>query len=320
MKISILFIASLFCMGISAQEKNTLLPSIWAWEIQANQRKIYILGELHHFQFKKESNEIISHSFGREIYDASEEVWIEKQQEIINQQPDSQKLSNQLKPETWGLVKAGFKRATDSMRHLESKQKEALLAFYIENIDGQDPVNAFSNLIRFENAGIKPNRPVTRFFPGLSTTLKIEELSSSKQKLKSIEGAQSIADAWWKECNERHLAEILINSALKRQAKDFDYTDRAFDSMQSNFFNDANNVDIFVSDEINDTPVDKLLIRCTSIPRTKNWMPKIIDTLNTKGLPVTFLVGISHIGGAQGILSSLKKEGYTGIKRIYKIN
>ncbi len=43
--------------------------------------------------------------------------------------------------------------------------------------------------------------------------------------------------------------------------------------------------------------------------RNKKWIPRIVTLINEK--PIFFAVGAGHLGGQMGILTLLKKEGYT---------
>jgi uncharacterized protein YbaP (TraB family) len=320
MKLLIQSILILFSTSVFAQEIKSEIPSVWAWEIKTSARTVYILGELHDFYLPEKSIDTISHKLGKEIYEISDIVWVEQQQKLSKQIEDKFKLSNQVEASTWENIKKGFKNATDSMKQLEEKQRNDLLNFYVENIDIQDPINASSNLVRFANAKITPNKPILRFFSGFGNTIKQEEQATSKRKLSPIENDQALATAWWNTCNDKAKAEILIQDALKAQLKNYNFINNSSVALQANFIKNENDVDSFASERMNDTDVTKIIMECVSIPRTKNWMPKIIEALSTKGPAITFLVGIGHVGGEQGILALLKKNGHTTIKRIYSLH
>lgn len=317
-KVTTIFI-TLLCNQSIAQtnfEKN----SVWAWEINSINRKVLILGELHQFVFEKNSEIRISHELGRKIYDISAEVWVETRQALPVEASNLQKLSNQLKPETWEKVKSGFKRATESMKHWEIQARNNLLNLYIENLDRQDPFNAYANLFRFADAGIRINKINYKVVQGLNSTLTNHEKTIiTNSKLISLEGPQAIAEAWWNNCNNKEKAETLIVEALKWQNHDYDFSKDSEHIVQSIFLQDGGNADAFESDLVNNTHSDIIISECISVPRTKNWMPKILESLSTKGPPVTYLVGIGHVGGKEGILSLLRQKGYSDMKRIYNI-
>jgi uncharacterized protein len=63
-----------------------------------------------------------------------------------------------------------------------------------------------------------------------------------------------------------------------------------------------------------------LLKKCNINPRNRKWLPKIIKALSTDGPQVTFIVGIGHIGGDEGLINLLKKQGFNKIKRIYSVD
>jgi uncharacterized protein YbaP (TraB family) len=319
MKKIFILICLFFLIGFAKAENNLIKQSVWAWEVNSKFRKIYILGELHQFTIKKDLAIVISHDLGGMIYDLSAETWIESQQTLQTNVPISQKLSSQLKSETWEKVKKGFKRATDSMSHWELHERNNLLKQYINNLDQQDPFNAYTNLFRFADAGKNSQRIDRNIIQGLNTTLSNHEKSSGNLKLKIIENTQSIADTWWQNCNDKNKAEILITEALKWQNRDYNFDNDSDVLTQLIFLKDENNIDIFNSDFVNTTSSDKIISECILIPRTKNWMPKILDSLSTEGPPIAYLIGIGHIGGKEGILSLLQEKGYSDMKRIYSI-
>jgi uncharacterized protein YbaP (TraB family) len=316
----LILVIALFSASISAQQKSLLLPSVWAWEIKNNNRTLYILGELHGFTFQGKNDIILSHDLGRKIYEISDVVWIEQQQELVDKNIDDFKLSNQIEASTWERIKTGFRRAIDSMIQLNEKQRTDLLTFYIENIDAQDPATASVSLTNFANAKITANKPIFKYYMGFGNTLKKEEKNHSKRKLAYLESTQSIATSWWTNCNDKNKAETLIQDALKMQMKDYDFENKITNALQESFIKNENDANVFSDGLVDESNVYKIIMQCINEPRTKNWMPKIIEALSTKGPPITYLVGISHIGGKQGILALLKKEGFTGIKRIYDLN
>lgn len=319
MKIILLLILLFLIINTAKAENNLIKQSVWAWEVNSKVRKIYILGELHQFSIENDSTIQISHDLGGKIYDISDQTWIETRQTLPVKSVTAQKLSNQLTPETWEKVKNGFKQATDSMIHWELHERDSLLKQYVDNLDQQDPFNAFANLSRFANAGKNNRRINIKTIQGLNNTLSIHEKTSRNFKLKQIENTQSIANAWWQNCNDKNKAEVLITEALKWQNKDYNFSNDSDVITQFIFLKDENNADIFNSDFVNTTSSDKIISECVLTPRTKNWMPRIIEALYTEGPPITYLVGISHVGGEQGILALLKKEGFTSIKRIHTI-
>lgn len=316
-KIILVFV--LFSASIFAKQKSVFFPSVWAWEIKNNNRTIYILGELHGFVFESKNDIHLSHDLGRKIYEISDAVWIEQQQKLVDKTIDEFKLSNQIEATTWEQVKTGFRRATDSMMQLNEKQRIDLLDFYIKNIDSQDPATASVSLTNFANAKITSNKPIFKYYMGFSNTLKQEEKNYPKQKLAFLENSQSIATSWWSNCNDKNKAEILIQDALKMQMKDYNFENKITNALQESFIKNENDANVFSDNLVDESNIYKIIMQCINVPRTKNWMPKIIEALSTEGPPITYLVGISHVGGEQGILALLQKEGFNSIKRIYEL-
>ena len=172
MKIILLLILLFLIINTAKAENNLIKQSVWAWEVNSKVRKIYILGELHQFSIENDSTIQISHDLGGKIYDISDQTWIETRQTLPVKSVTAQKLSNQLTPETWEKVKNGFKQATDSMIHWELHERDSLLKQYVDNLDQQDPFNAFANLSRFANAGKNNRRINIKTIQGLNNTLR----------------------------------------------------------------------------------------------------------------------------------------------------
>ena len=62
-----------------------------------------------------------------------------------------------------------------------------------------------------------------------------------------------------------------------------------------------------------------MIFKCFTTPRNYAWLPKVLIALEDQGTPVTFLVGLSHLWGKDGLVSLLNKNGYKDIRRVYSV-
>ena len=315
--ILIISISVIYSTSISAESDE--MPSVWAWEINTKNRKIYILGELHYFIQQKSNVLNISHNFGDKILSKSSEVWIEELQVPPKSESGERNLSKQISTIIWNSIRDGFKRATDNMKNLDSEAKDNLLKSYITDLDRQDPITASLSLENFANANMLRPKSNYIYLPGLKYSSLNKNDNIFNNKIKKLESAQSSYESWWNNCNSKEMAEILIKNAVAKQDEKKILFNEIDLLVQDIFFRKDANVNLFIDTLMNDE-IEKIHLECIGIPRTKLWIPTIIDKLSTKGEPITVLVGISHIGGENGLLTLLKKNGFTDIKRIYVID
>lgn len=306
------------CSTLIHAESDTR-PSVWAWEVNSQNRKIYLLGEIHYFVFHENSVPKISYNLGEKILDKSSEIWIEEQQSLPKSDNGQRNLSYQVSSTTWNLIKTGFRNAINSMRNLETQERDELYKTYITRLDWQDPLAASQSLTIFANANITRSKPNYVYIPGLKYFILEKNNNLFNQKIKKLETTQAGYEAWWNNCNSKEKAETIINNALAKQDKKYDFSINQNLIYQSIFFKTDENINSFVNATMSNE-IEKIYMDCVGIPRSKLWMPSIVEKLSTTGAPITFLVGIGHIGGENGLLSLLKKHGFTDIKRIYSVD
>jgi TraB/PrgY/gumN family len=315
-QIALLALFLLIFTSVKAENNNISSPSTWAWEIKSKVRTIYLVGELHFFAIPPEKS--INHKLGADIYSRVDQVWTEVQQISPKYVPESEKLSAQVSLETWDKVKAGFAKATSSMPFLSQIDKEIILSKYINELNDSDPVTAYANLTNFVSY-IKLNKKLTIPHVGFMTALKLYEKNSIKKKILPIESDDALRTSWWENCNSKEKADILIKVAILKQDNEYIFENDIGDKIQDEFLNHFGNEEKILNLHLNFTE-GPIFIECAIKPRNLVWLPHFKRVLTTEGLPVAFIVGLGHVGGKDGLLSLLKKEGYTNIKRIYTID
>jgi hypothetical protein len=157
-----------------------------------------------------------------------------------------------------------------------------------------------------------------RSYRGFSGMLNTSPYSLTSYKQIWIESETSVADAWYKYCDTSENANVLIESSLPYLKFPYFYESDLYAKSQNFFTSSHSNIDDFA--RVGEAfPEYKIINDCVIIPRNLLWLPHFIKTLDTSGPPIAYLVGIGHIGGDQGLLSLLRKQGYADIKRIYSL-
>ena len=142
---------------------------------------------------------------------------------------------------------------------------------------------------------------------------KIFQLISQKKILNKTEKLEEdivFDEIWHDNCDSSEIANRYIESALN-----FNYfwKRKLYFDLQNIFWNEKSNQEDVFNYWKNNYPETELSLKCNIIPRTKLWMEKIFQELETEGKPVGVFVGIAHVAGDEGIISIIEN------KNVYKI-
>ena len=314
----IIFFITLFLFLITSHAHNHTqkVPAIWAWKISSEKRTIYLLGELHSFSRLK--NKIIDYQLGNDIYLLSNEIWTEFDGTIDGEKNPSNPLSTLLSPSTWSRLKKEIRESINKLSAKKGEKTDQFIENFIQKISQSDAYNAYFSIGVLVSATLNVNNP--DFYPqlGFGNNLKKEKKLRFEKNHFQIESSTTATDAWTKHCSSKDKAEDLINAALDDlDAAKTEYSNVS-SKIQDAFLRSGTTLDEFINVYLGTTD-GKILHECNITPRNYEWLPKLKQRLETKGEPITFLVGIGHIGGSEGLISLLRKEGYTDIKRIYSV-
>lgn len=306
----------LFLITSHAHNHTQKVPAIWAWKISSEKRTIYLLGELHSFSRLK--NKIIDYQLGNDIYLLSNEIWTEFDGTIDGEKNPSNPLSTLLNPSTWNRLKKEIRESINKLSAKKSDKTDQFIGNFIQKISQSDAYNAYFSIGVLVSSTLNLNNPDFYSQLGFGNNLKKEEKLSFEKKHFQIENSTTATDAWTKHCSSKDKAEALINAALDDlDAAKTEYS-KVSSRMQDAFLRSGTTLDDLTNVYL-ETTDGKILHECNITPRNYEWLPKLKQHLETKGEPITFLVGIGHIGGSEGLISLLRKEGYTDIKRIYAV-
>lgn len=315
-KIVLLALCFLLASFSHAKDQNQKVPAVWAWKISSEKRTIYLLGELH--SFSRLENKIIDYQLGNDIYLLSNEIWTEFDGTIDGEKNPSNPLSTLLSPSTWSRLKKEIRESINKLSAKKGEKTDQFIENFIQKISQSDAYNAYFSIGVLVSTTLNVNNPDFYSQLGFGNNLKKEEKLSFEKKHFQIENSTTATDAWTKHCSSKDKAEALINAALDDlDAAKTEYSNVS-SRMQDAFLRSGTTLDDLINVYL-ETTDGKILHECNITPRNYYWLPKLKQRLETKGDPITFLVGIGHIGGSEGLISLLRKEGYTDIKRIYAV-
>jgi len=302
--------------SVHAQSSEQPTPSVWAWEVSSKSRTIYLLGELHYFIGVAGMN--ISHELGKDIYELSNKVWTETQQIIPDNPPSANKISQQVTAETWNKIEPAVKGVIDHFRNKPTSEKEFLLRRFMNEFNRNDPITAYANLGIVSSFKLQRDRPDFLSYSGLIATLNQLEKQNSRRKLSELEKNTTISDMWWKHCDTKEKAEVMITAGLQKLDPSYAFENDLSKNIQTIFLRSGSDLTDIMNAHlsIDEGPV---LLECTVTPRNHAWLPRLLEALESSGPPISFLVGIGHIGGEEGLLALLKANGHTNIKRIFSV-
>lgn len=305
--ITLLIISSITCGNTFAVDYGPQFESVWAWKITTQKRTVYLLGELHNFGGESLN---LSHKLGGEIYNISKEIWTENSQ--INS--GNYQITDFLKPETISQVRSSLKKTINQTSNKSEQEKIELLAKVMEDFDKSDPITAHNTLMMISSLKIFKKNPTYKSYAGFINTMR-KQLDNSQSKLKDIESATAVEDTWLQNCQQKNKAEEMIQLGLEKLNLEADSLSTFFNETIEAFAKKNNELSQ-ITDFFSKSKDAVLMNECSIVPRNKNWLPKILNSLSTQGPPVAFVVGIAHIGGTSGLISLLKKEGYPNIERV----
>lgn len=315
-KRSLLFLIFFLLMGIShAQNEPQKLPAVWAWEIATEKRKIYLLGEIHRFSRLK--NKTIDYQLGNEIYQFTSQIFTEFDGSAKDKN-SSDALSQLLGLKTWDRLKIEITNAHNHLSMKSSEDKNNFLEKIFQEIELSSAYSAYKVINVLAAVTSLKNMPDFYSQRGLGENLKKFEKISYEQKHSYIEDSNALAEGWAKNCSDSYRAQTLVNAALDNLAKakttEFDPASK----VQDVFLRSATSLDDLMNALV-ESKEGEIIRDCVITPRNYAWLPKFKQSLETSGPSITFLVGIGHVGGNEGLIALLQKEGYTNIKRIYSV-
>jgi uncharacterized protein YbaP (TraB family) len=296
----------------SAKAQELAKIPVWAWKVTGGERDVYLLAELHdisgNFGLK------VDYQMGEKIVQLSSEVWVESPQDSISGIESYPQLSKVLKDSTWRNV---LKVAHDSIQIIAANsnaiKRDALEKDLVDSLNNSHPLEAYNSLSILQNLLHRKAFPLQRLpYVGLRKYLT-DKKNENTLKFMEIEDKQAVARAWLKNCEFKD-TESLINSALRGIENNY----FRMDEIQTIFLtrsSDLGQLEAVIASEES----GQVLKKCTINPRNAAWLPFIKKAASTPGKPVTFLLGLEHFPGDQGLIQMLREEGYSDIKRIYNL-
>lgn len=315
-KIVLLVLFFLLASFSHANDHTQKLPAVWAWKISSEKRTIYLLGEVHQFQRLK--NQKIDYQLGTDIYLQSSEIWTEFDGTFDGEKNPPVPLSALLNPNTWNRLVGELRDSSTKLILKKGEETDRYIKKMIQEIAQSDALSAHSIIDVLIFATLSVNNADLNSALGLGKHLKKVEKASFEKKHFPVESSTSVPDAWTKHCSSKDKAETLINAALDELDAAKTQYGAVSPKMQDAFLRSGTSLDD-LNNVFLESDIGKIFFECVVTPRNHAWLPKFKQRLETKGEPITFLVGIGHIGGSEGLISLLRKEGYTDIKRIYAV-
>lgn len=310
-----LFIFCLIFQTIAvSQTVSSSAASVWAWEVKGKFKTVYLVGELHGFVGPASLR--INHELGENIYKKSSAVWIEVPQNTEDKTLPATNLKNRIKTDTWLQTTRLVEQAVYKLSTSNAEKKVKLYKEFITAVDMRDPLGAFFDLLTLQSLKAKTQIPM-QLMPqlGLKAYLRRTQKDTTSIKFLNIEAETSVAENWRRHCGDDesdHIVKVGL-AYLENTLIPYDQP------IQEAFLQPGSDLDsvmqVHMRGEIGD-----VLTKCTINPRNLEWLPKLINALETDGPPVSFLVGLGHLWGEDGLIALLKKQGYTDIKRIYSVD
>jgi uncharacterized protein YbaP (TraB family) len=303
----------LFCSSnVFATNDESSFESVWAWEVLGTQRKVYLLGELHDFGSETLS---ISHKLGSDICKTSSEVWTESQQKNLDPIGNKIKLALLLNADTFNQVRRDVEKVISQTSNRSVKGKDELLDQVVSDFETSDPIAAYATFGTISSFKVFKQYPRYKSYEGFIRTAR-RYIGTNATNIFSIESETAVADTWWKNCSTTSQVEKIVQLGLKKLNADATHAYAYTNEIQKIFAgknSELKDIDNFLLKQ----EEEALLSQCSIAPRNKSWLPKILESLSSPGAPITFVVGIGHLGGKEGLIAMLKEAGYTNIKRIY---
>lgn len=301
------------------QETTGTVPAVWAWEIQGSNRTIYILGEIHFFDVDKGVK--IDYQLAQRIYDFSDKAWTESLSQLENSAPAKKKNSQRLKSTTWKELQVQVSSTINTAYAKKTAtEREDFYAKVIEELDSLNTPRLVASLDlyasvknTFETKIIIKNRQ-----EGLITYLMKLEKSKVTKKLFAMEPAGIDETLWADQCDTDENLENIVSGRLKFFNNEYFSKLSGLANIQKQFVEQQ--IDINALHKIVSAAPDWTLTeKCSVNPRNILWLPYLKEALAGSGPPIVFIVGIGHLGGENGLLALLEKNGYSKVKRIYSV-
>jgi uncharacterized protein YbaP (TraB family) len=316
-KISFLIFCLLYTICTLTQSAQAIGNAIWAWEVKSKNRTVYLLGEVHKFISLEDLN--IDYSLGESIYSISSTVWIEPAQQTLSSELPKTKISSQISPSTLTRLQRVNSEAIDATaKGITAEQKDNLLKKLINDIDKSSAFSVYAGIRSIAEIKNLKNVRGYKNLKGMSAHLfEIDSMKASK-KIKDIEKSDSVERIWKDKCSDTADSEIIINAAIKYFEEGSSFETSQSRKIQNAFLKPETSEDDFIV--LSEAATEAASIRkCNIVPRNETWLPLIIKALESDGAPESFLVGNNHVIGQSGLITLLKQQGYTNVKRVYKV-
>ena len=319
----LLTLLTFFQQNLTMAAQTTLkTPAAWVWRVSSENRHLYLVGELHVFVGLDESQ--VSFELGDRIFSGTSIAYTEANELKISPVPVLKTLSELLGPHIWQRVQVKMK-AVVNQTNISDEKKEGILEDLLKEMNDQSPIIADATLRNFSTLmyvkELIEKKETKKIVFGLSSRLKKSNTNGSKNaKLAPIESDFLIDEVWRRSCDSREKAQQLIVEALNAFEFDTFWRTNKVAELQNLFRDSYFSVDsgkAFMDYWLTNYPASEIFMTCNILPRNILWEEKIINILKTKGEPVSVFVGIAHLIGEHGLISSLQKNSSYKIERVY---
>jgi TraB/PrgY/gumN family len=306
------------CTAFS-QEPVSTIPAVWAWEIQGNNRTIYLLGEMHFLDVDNGAK--VDYQLAQKIYDFSDKAWTESLSHLTSPISAKKKNSLRLKSTTWKELQEEVFSAINAVYFKKTVAERQ--DFYTRVIQELDELNtprlvATLDLYASIKNTIETKQIAKNRQDGLISYLMKLEKNANKQKLVPMEPPGISETLWANQCDTDENLESVVSGRLKFFNNEYFSKLSGLAKIQKYFVEQQ--ADITTLHKIVSAAPDwPLTEKCDINPRNILWLPYLKEALNSSGSPIVFIVGIGHIGGENGLLALLEKNGYNKVKRVYSI-
>ena len=295
------------------------IPAVWVWEIKGNNRSIYLLGEMHFFDAKNSA--VIDFQLGEKIYSSSEKIWTEALTATLTA-PGNKNNSRRMKSATWTLLQKNILSITEQLMSKKSVvEKKEFYEKALAELDDLNTPRLLSTLDQYAliNFALKGQKSNANLQQGFTQKITQIEKHAGAKKTEPLEPIGMVEKMWAVNCDSDEILEKAVSQRL--------------DYFNFNSVNELNSVadiqKIFTQLQTDISSLHKAISRapdwpltemCNVAPRNLLWLPRLKEALDSSGAPISFVVGIGHVGGENGLLALLEKNGYKKIKRIYSIS
>lgn len=301
------------------QEPASSVPAAWAWEIKGNHRNIYLLGEMHFFDLQNGIK--VDYQLAQSIYDFSDKAWTESLSQLTNSISAKKKNSQRLKKSTWDKLQQEISATINAtLTKKTAAEKKDLYANVIQELNELNTPRLVATLDLYASIkqAIETKQIVKNRQDGLISYLMNLEKKTKAKKLISMEPA-GIGEALWADkCDIDENLENIVTGRLKFFNNEYFSNSSGLAKIQKSFTEQKIDIDA-LHEIVSAAPDWALTEKCDISPRNMLWFPYLKQALDTTGSPIVFIVGIGHIGGKNGLLALLEKNGYSNIRRIYDI-